>query len=292
MTPVDRMVRAGDGLRLHVRDWAPPHPRGAPVVCLPGLARTAEDFEDLALHLASETGGSRRVIAISARGRGESDRDPDPGRYRMDVEAADALLVLDALSVSGPFLVGTSRGGLQAMTIAAIRTGFWRAAVLNDVGPVLEARGLRRIRDQISRAGRPRDWRAAEEQTAALNRAFFPSLTETDFARWARRTWREGADGLEPTCDPALARIFVGLDLDQPLPALWALFDALAGTPTMVVRGALSDVLSASAVSEMRTRRSDLAVHEVPDQGHAPLLGDRPTMEAIARFFDSAERRG
>lgn len=283
--PTDHMIEAGDGLKLHVREWRPEAPRGPVVACLPGLARTLEDFATLAAHLSSPDGGGFRVIAISARGRGLSDRDPDPARYELKTESEDAIAVLAAMGVARAAIVGTSRGGLQAMMIAALKPELPVAAVLNDVGPVLEPDGLKRVRDALADRFAPRDWAEAVARLQAQHGERFPALGPDDFARWARRAWREGPDGLEPACDPALAVAVASVDFNKPLPPLWPLFDALARVPLMVVRGGTSDLLSAGSLAEMADRRPDLAAHIVPGQGHAPLLDDLPTMEAIAGFL-------
>ncbi|GLK81115.1 alpha/beta fold hydrolase [Methylopila turkensis] len=282
--PQDRRVATVHGPTLHVRDWTPPGADGPPVVGLPGLSRPLEDFTELAEHLASTEGGGRRVIAISARGRGLSDRDPEPKRYDVTVETGDVLTVLDALGVGRAILVGTSRGGMQAMALAAIRPAAVAGLVLNDIGPVVEADGLLRIRDYLKERAAPRNWRDATEAVAALMAERFTALGPADFERIARRTWREENGELVALADPALAATFQGLDLTKPLPPLWALFDALAATPLMAIRGSASDILSAETFAAMRARRPDITAIEVPGEGHAPQLADRPTLDAIAAF--------
>lgn len=283
--PIDRRIETADGLKLHVRDWTPEAPDGPPVVCLPGLARTLEDFVPLATFLSSPDGGNRRVLAISARGRGLSDRDPDPLNYTLKTESEDVIHVLVSLSIGRGAFIGTSRGGLQSMMIAALRPGLPAAVVLNDIGPVIEAAGLKRIRDALLDGRAPADWREAADLLESAHAARFPALDREDFERWAHRAWREGRTGLEPACDPALSVTMTGLDLDKPIAPLWALFDALAAIPLMTVRGGLSDILSAEALDDMAARRPDLVRHVTPGQGHAPLLDDAPTMGAVARFL-------
>ena len=283
--PRDAFVSVADGLKLHLRDWRPENPRGAPVLCLPGLARTLDDFVSLAEHLSS---GGRRVIALSARGRGLSDRDSDPARYQLKIESEDALAVLEQLGIAGAHVIGTSRGGLQAMMIGALRPDVLRSVVLNDSGPIVENEGLKRIRDALSDQPIPLDYPEAARQIAARNAQRFPALSEADYDRWARRAWRETDDGLVSTCDSALQKIFDGIDLDAPSAPIWPLFDALAKVPLMVVRGEFSDILSESTVSEIVARRP-ATLWTTPGQGHAPLLDDGPTMAAIAEFLDAVD---
>lgn len=283
--PCDHMVEAGDGLKLHVRTWTPDGSGDRIVACLPGLTRTLEDFVPLARHLSAR---GWRVIAISARGRGLSDRDPDPARYQINTEADDALRALDALGVAKASFVGTSRGGLLAMMIGLMRRAIVKAVVLNDIGPDIDLAGLRRLRDDLHDQSVPRDWADAAARLARRHAERFPALDRDDFDRWARRAWREVDGRLEKVSDPAFARLLDGVDLDNPMEPLWPLFDALREKPVMVVRGALSDILSADQLAALVARRPDLAVHVVEGQGHAPLLDDAPAMNAIADFLEKA----
>lgn len=285
VAPEDRFVAVPDGLTLHLRDWRPANPRGAPVLCLPGLARTLEDFVPLAERLAND---GRRVVALSARGRGLSDRDPDPSRYQLKTETEDALAVLDALAITRAHVVGTSRGGLQAMMIGALEPAVLVSVVLNDIGPIVENEGLKRIRDALADEAAPASFAEAARAIRARNEARFPALDDADYDRWARRAWREDETGLEPTCDPALLRVFDAIDLDAPPSPIWPLFDTLAKALLMVVRGEHSDILSPATLALMLARRA-VTVWTTPGQGHAPLLDDEPTIEAIASFLDEAD---
>jgi hypothetical protein len=162
--------------------------------------------------------------------------------------------------------------------------------VLNDIGPVIEPRGLLRIQAYLRPRPAPATWDIAATAIQRLYAPSFPALSPADFARMAGRTWREDPSGrLEPVCDPALLQTLSGLNFEQPLPPLWDLFDALAKVPLMTIRGALSDILSVETLAEMRRRRPDMAAFETPGQGHAPLLADAPTQEAISAFLGSAE---
>ena len=139
-------VTAQDGLKLHVRAWGSRAAAALPVVCLPGLARTGADFEVLAAALAGDPRVPRRVLALDSRGRGKSDYDRNPANYSLPVELADLLAVLTALAVSRAVLVGTSRGGILIMLLAAARPTVIAGCVLNDIGPVIEPKGLLRIK--------------------------------------------------------------------------------------------------------------------------------------------------
>ncbi|MGJ3264798.1 MAG: alpha/beta fold hydrolase [Salinarimonas sp.] len=281
-------VRAGDGLRLHVRVYGTAPDHALPVVCLPGLARHAEDFHALALRLSRDPETPRRVLAVDYRGRGLSERDPDWRRYDVSVEMQDVLDVLAALDVPEAAFVGTSRGGLITMALAASRPAILRAVVLNDIGPVIDAKGLIRIRGYVGKLPTPRSWAEAIEALKRLQDAQFPGLDSEGWMALARGTWTERDDGsLALAYDPALMKTLEQLDLEQSPPPLWPLFDGLAHVPVLAIRGAHSDILAASTVEEMGRRHPRLEVEEVDGEGHAPLLRG-PLAERVARFIAGA----
>lgn len=288
--------RAPDGLRLHTRDYGSGRrTSGLPVVCLPGIARTAADFHELALALSAETGGSRRVLALDYRGRGLSDRDPNPSNYDVRVEMNDVQAQLMAAGVEEAIVVGSSRGGLIAMALSAVRPALLRGVVLNDVGPVIEARGLIRIRGYVGKLPAPRTLGEAADILRQASGAHFPILGDEEWTRLARRTWRQDGGKLVTRYDPALMKSLDALDLEAPLPNLWPFFDGLAPFPVLAIRGANSDLLSAETLDAMRARHPSLTTLTVPGQGHAPLLSDRPTLDAVRTFLGrvgDAEREG
>jgi pimeloyl-ACP methyl ester carboxylesterase len=279
-------VTAQDGLRLHVRSYGRRTER-LPVVCLPGLARTSADFDELAVALTAQ---DRRVIALDYRGRGRSEYDRNPENYSLVVELADVVAVLAALDIGRAVFVGTSRGGILTMLLAAARPTAIAGAVLNDIGPVIEAKGLLRIKSYVGKLPTPKNFEDGAEILRRLFDAQFPKLDSEGWLAAARRTWRESDGHLTPTYDVRLAKILEGIDLERPLPALWKEFDALSAVPLMVIRGANSDVLSKDAVTAMRQRRSAMERLVVPDQGHTPLLAEPDVIRRIAAFIDDCEK--
>jgi pimeloyl-ACP methyl ester carboxylesterase len=312
-------ISAPDGLRLHALSRGRRSTSALPVVCLPGLARTAADFDALADALANDPpslrfGGQvskpaiaaysaeaaasaakaglaaagaarpRRVIALDYRGRGQSDYDRDPARYNFQVELADVLAVITALDALPAIFIGTSRGGILAMLLAAMRPSAIAGAVLNDIGPVIEPKGLMRIKGYVGKLPQPRSFEEGAEILRRLFDAQFPKLTPQDWLASARRTFRRENGALVPTYDIKLVKTLEGVDFEKPFPPLWAQFDALASVPVMVIRGENSDVLSPATVEAMRARRATLETIEVPDQGHAPLLAEPDIIARIAAF--------
>ena len=282
--PTSTFISAADGLRLHARCYGRRSAPALPVVCLPGLSRTAEDFETLATALAGDKRTPRRVIALDYRGRGLSAYDRDPANYSFQTELADVLAMLTALDALPAVVIGTSRGGILAMLLAALRPSALAGVVLNDIGPVIEPKGLMRIKSYVGKLPQPASYEEAADILRRLFSAQFPKLSEADWLASARRAYKLENDRLQPTYDVRLATTLEHVNFDKPLPPLWKEFDALAAVPLMVIRGANSDILSPETVDAMRRRRPGLELIEVPDQGHAPLLAEADVVARIGDF--------
>ena len=290
----DRFVTAQDGLKLHVRSYGPRVSDTLPVVCLPGLARTAADFEPLATSLAGDPATPRHVIALDSRGRGQSEYDRDPANYSLQVELADLQAVLTALAIARAVFIGTSRGGILTMLLATVRPTAIAGCVLNDIGPVIESTGLLRIKSYVGKLPRPVSFHEAAEILRRLFASQFPKLSDDGWVAFARTTFKDVGSRVVPDYDPKLAVTLAAVQPDQPLPDLWRQFDALARVPMMVIRGGISDILSAATVEAMRARRDRLELLEVPDEGHAPMLAGPLIIGRIVSFVnscESAERR-
>jgi pimeloyl-ACP methyl ester carboxylesterase len=256
---------------------------GPALLLMHGLTRNSADFEPLAMHLADRY----RLIVPDQRGRGLSDYDSDPARYRPDVYSADMFTLLDGLRLERVGLIGTSMGGLMAMIMAALQPARVSAMVLNDIGPKIEAEGMMRIQGYVGPSGDAADWNEAATRCAAINASAFPDYQEADWQAFARRTCTQGADGrIRFAYDPAIAASTAGTDPPTVPPDLWSLWDALSGVPTLVLRGASSDLLSADTVAEMRQRYAGpFAAVEVPGRGHAPILDEPAAIVAIDTFL-------
>jgi len=263
---------APDGTRLYYSDDGD----GPPLLCLAGLTRSGTDFDYVAPHLHG-----RRVIRLDYRGRGRSDW-ADPATYTIPTEAMDALALLDHLGIAAAPILGTSRGGLIGMTIAATAKDRLTGLCLVDVGPVLETAGLDTIRDYIGK--NPSQKTHAE--AAAARGDLIPGFDDVPTSRWLEEVQRhfiETEDGLQITYDPRLAE---ALPPDPAaLPDIWPLYDALDGLPVAVIRGANSELLSAATVDEMAARRPDLVTATVPGRGHVPFLDEPESLEAIRAWL-------
>lgn len=279
----EHAIAAADGTRLYARDYG----GGGltPAVCLPGLTRNAKDFETVAPRLAQ----TRRVVALDFRGRGMSGR-ADPSTYRPDQEVADTLAMLDHLGIGRFAVIGTSRGGIAAMVMAARALPRMAGVLFNDIGPRIGREGLLRIRSYLGSDPHFASW---EEAVAALKSANpgFPGLSEGEWLAFARRVYRE--DGGRPRADydmglaatfPTPAEIAAG-----KVPELWPLFDMLASLPCLVIRGEHSDLLSPETVADMLERHPRLAAATIPRRGHVPFLDEPESLAAITDWLAAVD---
>ena len=276
--------RSHDGLGLFARDYrANGDAQRLPVVCLHGLTRNSRDFEQLAPILA---GDGRRVIVPDIRGRGRSDPSPDPRRYHPATYARDIAGLLDHLGLRHAIFIGTSMGGLIMMALAARRSRAIAAAVLNDVGPQIDPRGVARILSYAGHAGPVADWAAAAAYARSTNAVAFPDFAEDDWLDFARRLFREENGRIVPDYDPAIATGLAKPPSAFTKVAAWLAFRRLArGRPTLLIRGALSDVMTDEIALKMRKAAPAMIETVVPGVGHAPMLTEPTALEAIRRFM-------
>ena len=283
-------VGASDGLRLFARDYGERHWDRTPVICLPGLARTGADFHELALHLSTGERAPRRVIACDMRGRGRSEYDKRTANYDVAIEAADVLAICTAMGVGRAAFIGASRGGLQVMAIAVMRPAAIAGAVLVDIGPVIDGKGLARIRGYVGKLPAVRD---LEEATSLLKRvggAQFPAWSDAKWRVMAERSFRETPSGLVPDYDQALADTLGAIDLEARLPTLWPVFEALAHAPVLAVRGGNSDILSPATLAEMARRHPRCETMTIEGEGHVPDVGAPALARRIAEFVEGLDR--
>jgi pimeloyl-ACP methyl ester carboxylesterase len=279
-------IKVRDGLKLHVAHWPAPRSTARPLLCLPGRTRNGRDFADIAAALSSGN-EPREVFTLDARGRGLSDHDPNWRNYSIPTETQDVIDVMTALGLADAAILGTSRGGILAMILAAIQPGAIGAVILNDIGPVIERAGLVRIAGYVGRMPLPLSWEDATRMVEDVSRKAFPAVTADLWPKVAR-AWFNEKDG-RPIAgyDAKLGKSFSSTDATPP--ALWAQFGALKHASMLVVRGETSDLLSAATVAEMQARHPNAARLEVKGHGHAPLLMDKPTIEVIRSFLSQAD---
>jgi pimeloyl-ACP methyl ester carboxylesterase len=280
---IDIHYTSRDGLRLYARHYPVPGSLRRPAVCLAGLTRNSRDFHDIASVLARQDETGRDVFCLDYRGRGRSQADPNWKNYSILVELNDVLDFMTMKGLDRAAIVGTSRGGLITMLMGVLRPNALGAAVLNDIGPVIERQGLARIVAYVGRVPLPADWEEATQLVQEMNRRQFTAIRTEEWGDIARQVFNDD-NGLPASAyDPQLAKAISVMD--GPTPELWPQFAALAHVPVLVIRGENSDILSQKTVEEMHARHPRLATVAVRGQGHAPLLRDAPTVGAIADFL-------
>lgn len=271
--------RSSDGLQLFYHDFATER-TGTPVICLPGLTRNSRDFDDLAAHLSA----TRRVLTPDLRGRGFSDHDPDWRNYHPGTYVKDVWTLLDLLEIEKVIVIGTSLGGMIAMAMAFQNASRLAGVVMNDIGPEVAPEGLARIQKYTGRLPPVSSWAEAREQTRQIYGPWLKDLSDAEWDKMAWRAYRADNDGV-PVLDIDLeigtAVRNVGPQTGNP----WDLFDALRLTPTLLLHGEMSDILSPAIIAKMRARKPDLKVADVPDRGHVPLLNEPVALSAIDEFI-------
>jgi len=281
----DRFWTSRDGLKLHFRDYAPSGEAVTerPVVlCLHGLTRNARDFDVLAPRLAR---AGWRVLCPDLRGRGDSEYARDSASYVPPQYVEDTLALLEAEGVGRFVAIGTSLGGLMTMGLALVDADRIAGAVINDVGPALDPAGLERIRDYV---GQGRSYPTWVHAARGLERAIGNAHPGQPLDFWigkAKRLMTLSSNGrIVFDYDMKIAEPFLAMDLDAK-PDLWPAWEALAGRPVLVLRGALSDLLSAETLVKMLRRLPGSEGVTLDAIGHAPTLDEPESVAAIERLL-------
>lgn len=284
VTSDDFYYRSDDGLRLYCRIFESsstrtPNPLPT-IVCLPGLTRNSRDFIELAAYLQDEY----RILAPDLRGRGRSAYDPHWENYQPNSYCADIDALFRAQHVRSAVIIGTSLGALLAMLIALQHPGVIRGIVLNDAGPEIDPAGLERIAGYVGRQPRVASWDEASAQARTTYGAALPGLTDAQWLGYTRQSWRESEGGVPiPDSDPNIGQLFRSEESSPP--NLWPVYAQLTALPILVIRGAMSDILSAATVERMAREKPDLQQLTVENRGHAPLLNEPECIAAIDNFL-------
>jgi len=275
----DHFYSSGDDLKLYCRIYPALEPSGTSVLCLPGLTRNSRDFVALARRLQAR----HEVLTADLRGRGRSDRDSDPSRYQLPTYVQDIWSLLGSRGLSRVLVIGTSLGGLIGMVMAAMKPACIAGLVLNDIGPEIDPAGLQRIAGYAGKLPPVSSWPEAAAQTKSVYGLALPGLTDAEWLDYARLSYRENANGIPvPDMDPKIGEAFK--NTSAAAPDMWPLFAQIKGVPMLVIRGALSDILSAATVVRMGREKPDLMHIEVPNRGHTPLLNEPQSVAAIDAF--------
>jgi pimeloyl-ACP methyl ester carboxylesterase len=277
----ERFFETDDGLKLYCRDYAAPTPSAATVVCLHGLSRNSRDFQDLAPVLNQHF----RVLVPEQRGRGRSDYDPVPSRYNLMQYVHDTYAMLVAFHCERVSVVGTSMGGLMTFALNALYPHLIHRAVINDIGPDIAAAGLERIQSYVGVAGPFDDWDQATSYVRSISQSIFPDWQPAQWAAFARQCYVEQSNQIIADYDPKIGEALSQQDTGAESSALWSLFETLRDVPLLLIRGALTDLLSVACVQAMQQRAARFELLTVPNVGHAPMLTEAEVPEAIMAFL-------
>ncbi|WP_067736555.1 alpha/beta fold hydrolase [Novosphingobium naphthalenivorans] len=281
----DRFWSSRDGLKLHFRDYPGPEAGdggGVPVLCLHGLTRNARDFDVLAPRLAT----ARRVLCPDMRGRGDSEYAKDSASYTPMQYCEDVLELLEQEGIDRFVAIGTSLGGLMTMGLATVIPQRIAGAVINDVGPRLEPAGLARIKDYVGQGRSYPTWVHAARGIEAAQGAAHPGQPLDFWIGMAKRVMTLTSNGrIAFDYDMKIAEPFLDFDVDSQ-PDLWPAWDALAGRPVLILRGALSDLLTQATLAEMVRRVPGAEALTLADTGHAPTLDEPESVAAIERLLE------
>ena len=284
-------ITATDGLILRGEVFGDRLSKGTPVLCLPGLTRNSRDFHPLAERLATDPDNPRFVMILNSRGRGPSDYDKHPENYNILTEANDAIHALAAAGLEEAIFIGTSRGGLLTMAIAALRPNVIAGAVLNDIGAVIDVMGLSRIKTYLTKASPIDDWSDAVSFMKIAHFGQFDALSDENWKQMAHMTYKDEKGKPVKDYDTAIAKALEAVDLSVSIPDTWAQFMAMSHCPVLVLRGEHSDILRADIAEEMTKRHPDCQYFEVPGQGHAPLFVVEALNDRVASFLADVDAK-
>lgn len=287
---VDGWYWSGDGLRLHWREIPATAdvPADRPVLlCLPGLTRTARDFDALGARLA----GRWRVVAVDLRGRGDSAWPKDSLSYVPLTYLGDLRLLIETANIGRFVALGSSLGGALALQLTTGHRDAMAGVILNDIGPSIEANGLARLRGNVGRQANWPTWVHAARDLGQRHQSLYPGWGLGDWLGFAHNLCRVGPSGrIIFDYDARIAEPFrlpngdAGVDL-------WQAFAALAGLPVLSIRAERSDVLTQATQVAMAAQLPGLEMTEVPGVGHAPTLAEPVAEAAIDAFLARFDKR-
>jgi len=281
VVPRQRRVQCASAAGLHriaYREWGDAANRDV-LVCVHGLSRCGRDFDNLARALC----GRYRVVCPDVAGRGDSGWLADPMLYGIPQYVADMVTLIARLDVEHVRWVGTSMGGLIGMALAAQKDSPVARLVLNDAGPVIAKAALERIGQYFGADPRFPSIEAAEQVIRAVSAPFGPH-TDAEWRFLTEVVVRKNADGsYRLHYDPKIAEPYRKQMPDKDI-ELWTVWDAVS-CPTLVIRGAQSDLLSRQTAEEMTGRGPKAELVELPGIGHAPTLMHDDQVAIVREFL-------
>ncbi|WP_169545235.1 alpha/beta fold hydrolase [Sneathiella aquimaris] len=286
MSYAEKTYKSNDGLTLYYRVYGTDDSgQKSPVICLSGLTRNSGDFNNFAERYSKD----RNVYALDYRGRGKSDYDPAHANYNPQTYLGDIFTFLGHEGIQNAVFVGTSLGGILSMALAALAPQYFKAVLLNDIGPQVASSGGDRIAGYVGNDVR---YPSIEDAVQAQKSQYISAYPDITDAQWKAITvpaftWDEDQSNYRPNYDIAIGVALKEQLSEEQAVDLWPFFEALKPIPTLAIRGALSDVLSAEVFAKMKAVKPDLQTLELQNRGHVPLLDEPEAIPVIDAFMDA-----
>ncbi|WP_417622220.1 alpha/beta fold hydrolase [Parasphingorhabdus sp.] len=275
----DIFWESDDGLKLHARDY-PSDSGKTPIICVPGLTRNARDFE----YLGPWLDGKRRIIMVDLRGRGLSEYAKESASYNPKQYLADIIGLMDQLQIPKAIFFGTSLGGVVTMVMAKAYPARVAGALLNDIGPELDQKGLDRIAASVGQGRSFDTWAHAGRDLAENSGDIFPDFTLKDWIGFAKKVYRMNSSGrIKLDYDMKIAEPFDSKGGGSG--ALWNALENMKEIPTLILRGELSDLFSDKVARQMLEKLDKGELVTVPRVGHAPTLEEPASLDAIDQLL-------
>lgn len=283
--PVEFIATRDATVRAAVHITAPLSRSKIPLVCLAGLQRNMSDFSDFVGYFRRLGTGNWPVVLIDLPGRGRADDRRNAGDYNSLTDAGDVADVLAALGINRAIILGQGHGGQVAMALAATHPLLVAGTILLDAGPMVDSRGIVRLRNNLKHID---SLRGARRVAAGLRRMLagdYPELSEEALDALAERSHVIDKRGrARPLFDERLLAPLEAISFDDVLTPQWPLFDALNGVPMMILRTQLTDQLRRETYEEMVRRRPDALALTIAGQGSPALFDQHEEIEAVAGF--------
>lgn len=279
----DKYWESEDGLKLHYRDY-PGDDAQVPIICVPGLTRNVRDFE----HLGDWLEGQRRIIMVNLRGRGESEYAKDSASYNAKTYVADIVKLMDEITLPKAIFFGTSLGGIVAMIMASWHPERVAGALLNDIGPDVDQRGLDRIGENLGQGRSFETWAHAARDKAEESGGIHPDYSLKEWIAFSKKLYRMNSSGrIKLDYDMKISEPFEGKSGSNE--AIWRALGSLENVPTLILRGALSDLFSDMTARKMLGKLNKAELVTVPRVGHAPTLEEQASLDAIATLLQRVD---
>ncbi len=281
----DVYYQSADGLTLYARDYENPGAKHT-LMMLHGFTRNSADFSDLCEELRSDY----RIIVPDQRGRGLSEYDKNTANYNPAVYIGDMFKLLQEVGVPSVMAIGTSMGGVIAMSMASMNAAAVPAVILNDVGPEVNADGLVRVIALMGNKPQIDSWQDAVDYAKKINGEVYPDYTDDQWDRFTQNIFRLNENGKPvATYDPGIAEPNKDFDPHATPMNIWPVFDAAKAASFMVIRGESSDILTRECFDKLDAQENVLSTVEVPRVGHAPMLDETGVVDSIREFLSKIQ---